>query len=357
MTADLANRSRPPTLDSLSLSLAARDLRLVRGWPRDEQHLLFEAIGPQGTVAGQWFASAARAAHVVSKTPGAEQVGTVVLQPKGADRRLPFLPQYLNLPGTVLIAHRPERRAVFSLTRGAGPRAQVMFTKVVRRDKVEGLARSARLAAALPLRTPDVLAVNEAQGSVTTAMLTGAPLHELLGQNDSIEACLAAGTALAQLHRVPPPHGLVRHGPDEERRTAGRWKHLARSHGLPLAFSDSAGPRAELSGIEVPVDQLTLIHRDFHDKQILIDSWGGAGVLDFDLMAVGDPMLDLANLLVHLELRALQGVVPDAAPLQSAVLNGYQPTPDQLRRVPQYERTTWDRLAGVYAFRSVSVPT
>jgi len=357
MTTFHPGRTGTSTLESISLALATRGLRLLRGWPRDEQHLLLEAAGPQGTVAGQWFGSSARAAQVASETPGAEQVGSVVLQPNGADRKLPFLSRYLSLPGAVLIAHRPERRAVLRLTRGSDTEGSAVFSKLVRQDKVAGLARTARMAAALPARTPEVLTVNEAQGSVTTAALPGVPLHDLLKGNSSTSACRAAGTALAQLHRAAPPSGLTLHGPLEERRIAARWKHLADSHRLPLALLGCATRKAEVSPLKVPTDELTLIHRDFHDKQILIGPEGNAGLLDFDLMAIGDPMLDLANLLVHLELRSVQGLMANTLELQSAVLEGYLPTSEQLRRVPYYEQTTWDRLAAVYAFRCLLVPT
>lgn len=367
MTVASSGRSKASTLEVLSSSLALRRLRLQRSWPRDEQHLLFEAVGPDGTVAGQWFASSARAARVALATTGAEQLGSIVLQPAGADRRLAFLSQYVNVKGTVLIAHRPERRAVLRLTtdtdrsRWKGG-TRTVFTKLVRRGKVAALARTAGMAAVLPARTPQVLAVDESAGSVTTAALPGVSLHDLLGSNDAIPACLAAGAALARLHRAPLPSGLTVHRSADERRVVARWRHLADSHGLQLASFDSAGnptalPPDELAQHEVAAEERTLIHRDFHDKQIIIDSHGTAGVLDFDLMAVGDPMLDLANLLVHLKLRAVQGLVADAPTLRAAVLVGYQPTPEQQRRMPALEQTTWARLAAVYAFRCPGVAT
>jgi hypothetical protein len=61
--------------------------------------------------------------------------------------------------------------------------------------------------------------------------------------------------------------------------------------------------------------------------------------------------MDLANFLAHLDLRVRQGLVPDAAPLRAAVLEGYQPTPGQLAQLHHHERTTWQRLSAVYAFR------
>jgi aminoglycoside phosphotransferase (APT) family kinase protein len=94
-----------------------------------------------------------------------------------------------------------------------------------------------------------------------------------------------------------------------------------------------------------------LIHRDLHDLQVLIDDHGSVGVLDFDLMAIGDPALDLANLLAHLDLRQRQGLIDDAAPLRRAVQRGYAPGAPLAGRVPGYEALARQRLAAVYAFR------
>ena len=337
-------------LAQIEATLTSRGLRLRRSWPRDEEHLLLEAVGSQGTVAGQWFAEAVRAARVADQTPGANRVGQVVLQPAGADRRLRFLRNYAGLPTAVLVAHRPERRAVVRL--GTEPRTR--YTKLVRRDRVPALADAARVAATLPVPTPRVLAVDEPHGSVTTAALAGVALHELLGTPAAVDACIAAGVALARIHAAPVPVGLSRHGLAEERAVRDHWRGLAARYGLALPGvpTDLEVP-AEAADAAAP----TLIHRDFHDKQVVIGPDGRAGVLDFDLMAVGDPMLDLGNLLAHLYLRAAQGLILQPGRVRVAVLQGYQPTSAQLRRLPTYERLAADRLAAVYAFRPPDLVT
>ena len=68
-------------------------------------------------------------------------------------------------------------------------------------------------------------------------------------------------------------------------------------------------------------------------------------------MAIGDPALDLANLLAHLDRRQRQGLVDDAAPLRRAVLRGYELAEALTRRIPGYEALARRRLAAVYAFR------
>lgn len=126
-----------------------------------------------------------------------------------------------------------------------------------------------------------------------------------------------------------------------------RWVRHAHEHGVGPA---GLGEQATALGLPSTSERV-LLHRDLHDKQVLVDEAGEVGVLDFDLLAAGDPALDLGNLLAHLDLRAAQGLVVDAAPLRAAVLAGYGPSGAVLSRLPAYERATRLRLAAVYAFR------
>jgi aminoglycoside phosphotransferase (APT) family kinase protein len=335
------------TLDDVQQLLGAHGLQLRRAWPRDENQLLLEAGREAYTVAGQWFASRQRATEVTRKTPGAEQLGRVVLQPGGADRRLAGLRSLLDREGAELVAHRPERRAVVRLP--ASGATSLAYAKVVRPTVLAAVAQTSRAAADLPVRTPAVLQVDDEVGAVVTAALPGRTLHDLLATPAAPAACRAAGRALAQLHRAPVPPGLARHEDGDERAVVRRWQQLAQLHGLAAAFPV---PEPDVGAAAADRDEEpTLIHRDFHDKQVVVDDDGEVGVLDFDLMALGSPLVDLANVLVHLELRVLQGLVADAAPLRTAVLEGYGASDAQLRALPRYERVTWERLAAVYAFR------
>jgi aminoglycoside phosphotransferase (APT) family kinase protein len=270
-----------------------------------------------------------------------------VLQPGGADRRLEGLGILLEREGAQLVAHRPERRAVVRLP--AGQPGSVAYAKVVRPTVLAAVARTTRAAADLPVRTPAVLQVDEEAAAVVTAALPGRTLHDLLDSSVAVAACRSAGRALAQLQRTPVPSWLPRHEDGDEQAVVRRWQQLAELHGLAPAFA--LPPAAAAAPDEDEDEDPVLIHRDFHDKQVVVDDDGEVGVLDFDLMALGSPLLDLANLLVHLDLRALQGLVRDAGPLRAAVLEGYGATEAQVARLARYERGTWQRLAAVYAFR------
>jgi len=95
------------------------------------------------------------------------------------------------------------------------------------------------------------------------------------------------------------------------------------------------------------------LHRDFHDKQVFIDAAGRAGILDFDTMALGEPALDVANMLVHLELRALQHrCSPEAAgQAAEAFMEAYRPEAPVRQRLAAYEAATRLRLACLYTWR------
>ncbi|MCE7989995.1 MAG: hypothetical protein DYG89_53290 [Caldilinea sp. CFX5] len=95
-----------------------------------------------------------------------------------------------------------------------------------------------------------------------------------------------------------------------------------------------------------------LLHRDFYDKQVFVTADGEVGLLDFDTLAVGEAALDLANGLVHFELRAWQkrctwAQAADAA----ALLAHYQPSHQVEQRLAAYVDATRLRLACVYACR------
>ena len=277
-----------------------------------------------------------------------------MLQPRGADRKLPGLVPLLRRGGAELVAHRPERRAVVRLPAGS-PHA-VEYAKVVRPGVLADVARTAAAAAALPLRTPTVVGVDDVTHAVITAACRAGPCTTCSPRPTRPPRAGPPGRPWLELHRTPVPDGLRRHDDEDERAVVRRWQHLAEVHGLPPAFPV---PDADPGADEAPAAgrATALLHRDFHDKQVVVDDDGALGLLDFDLMAVGPPALDLANILVHLDLRVRQGLVADAAPLRSAVLEGYQPGEDQLAELPRRERATWQRLAAVYAFRPLRSAT
>ncbi|HEY9291681.1 MAG TPA: phosphotransferase [Microlunatus sp.] len=321
-------------------SLNADGLRLRRSWPRSAGRLLLEVADPTGArIAGQWFANPEQAHSVARHTPGSSRRGSVVLQPGGADRKLTPLTELLTRRGHRLVAHRPERRAV--ITTGDS------YLKVLRPQRQPAAVARARTAEGLGLRVPRVVADDPVIGSLTTRALPGVPLTDLLAGDSATNACLAVGRSLARLHETPIPAagadtGLERHGPDDELAVLDRWLGHARDHRLPT------GP-VDVPRLPQP-HRWTLIHRDFHDGQVIMDN-DRVGILDFDLLAIGDPALDLANFLAHLGLRAEQGLLSDPDTAIAATLAGYCPDPAVRAALPGYLSAANARLRVVYAFR------
>lgn len=342
---------------------AAEGLALSRCAPRGDDRLLADFRTPRGeVVAGQWHADPARAAAVARRTaavagPGDVTVtgGHLVLQRGGADRRLPVLRDLARAPGAVLVSHRPERRGVVRLADGD-------YTKVVPPSKIGTVASTSSATATpadLALQLPTVVDVDATRGTVTTRGLPGRTLALRLADRSVSDGDLAAdlvdvGAGLRSFHHAPWPQGPS--GPHDaaaELDVTRGW--LARATAFGLLPREAWEPRLRSAAARLSGDPPTLVrvHRDLHDKQLVLAAGRPPGLLDLDLATSGEAALDLANLLAHLELRQLQGRcdVTRARVCAEAFLSGYAPDPRTRARIDGYHATTRCRLAAVYAFR------
>ncbi|HET7326883.1 MAG TPA: phosphotransferase [Nocardioidaceae bacterium] len=338
----------------------AAGLALRKAIPKGPDQLLLELTDACGRlVAGQWRREPAQAADIADRLramygpDSATLLGAgVVIAHDGADRRLSSLHQQARRPGSRLLAHRAERRGVVRHADGS-------FVKVVRPSQVSQLVASLIPADVAGLVFPTVTGVEAGAGCVRTAALPGRGLHELLQDTElsdhEVDAALQqVGAAVAELHHTPAGRVLSTHGAQDELAVARGWLEAATEFGLlsPSCWTDGLRvARRLLSG--QPSTSVRL-HRDLHDKQLLIASGAPVGLLDLDLSAAGEPALDLANLLTHLELRHLQGLVDQTRwqSAQAALLDGYRPGPSTLSRLPGYRQVARLRLAAVYAFRT-----
>ncbi|WP_026874989.1 hypothetical protein [Jiangella gansuensis] len=343
---------RPP--DRLRHPRTTATLTVRRAWPRGAGHVLLDLGGADGSrCAGQWFADPDRRASVAAATPGAVDLPDdgVVLQPGGADRRLPVLAELVRRPGSRLLVHRPERRAVVRL-RWDG---EVAYAKVVRPGRSADLAERLGTLGGGPFAVPRVLDHRPDDGVVVLSELPGPTLHEAGAEpgRDVTAAWRSAGEALRHLQDgAGGPVPGARHDAADEVTVSARWATAAADFGLlpAAAVADALDGTSPL--VSSPPGPEGVLHRDLHDKQLVL-SPDGLGLLDLDTLAVGERALDVANLLVHLDLRVAQGLLTArrSALARAAFLDGAALDARTSRRVPAYAWAARVRLAGVYAFR------
>jgi aminoglycoside phosphotransferase (APT) family kinase protein len=346
-------------------------LALRRAWPRGPGHLLLEYAGAAGDIVpGQWIAERGERRRVAEETsrcaraqkPVLLDAAGVLLQPGGADRRLPGLADVLARPGASLVAHRPERRAVVRLS----PAASAMgnghggerYARVLRPARLADSLAAARhlIESSTGFVLPKIFETDEPRGVVVWSALAGATLHELMGDAQRLVAAMhEAGAALRALHATPAPPGAPAHGARAEGDLLREQIVLLEALD-PESYGRVAGAlRPVLVALDGPPCGEVTLHRDLHDKQIVIDGRGRPGLLDFDTAARGEPALDVANMLAHLDLRLMQGrcALPaaQAASVSAAFVAGYGASPAVLGRIPVYRAAALLRLACVYSYR------
>ena len=341
------------------LRISAGLLSLRRAWPRDAGHLLLEyACAGGATIAGQWFADAKRLAYVARETarsseaPSAVITGThVLLQARGADRQLPGLAPLVAHSAAELLVHRPERRAVVRLRNG-----DTRYVKVVRPERVEAITAAGMVverAAGSAFLAPRLLSSDTASGTIVWSALSGTPLHNLIGSDAIAPVMREVGVALKALHSILPPTGCSTYSAEQE----ASWLRgsLVRAEEFVPSFARRIRHVVPdvLSNLARGSSPTALLHRDFFDKQVIVQPDGRLGILDFDTLAVGEPALDVANAAVHMELRAIQGLcsMAHADAAIAALIEGYRLSPSVRSRIPAYADGARLRLAFLYAYR------
>ena len=336
-------RTRPVRVPETVPDADGRPLRVRRAWPADGTRLVLELEDEHGRV---------RAGEAA---PGAGRPWAVRVLPHGEDPRLPGLAAAAAAGGRVVV-HRHRRRAVVGtpdrfvkfLARGRAARVAELS------DRLHGLGTAAGFA------VPAVLA--RAEDRVEFSVLPGRSLHELgaAGRNDAYRAAWAEWARCwpALATAAPGTEPLPAHTAEDEARTLARWAGrleafpglLEAPPGAVAAWARRIG--AELSALPADRRGRVVLHRDLHDQQLLFDG-ARLGLLDFDTAALGEPELDLANLSVHLELRAAQGLLEPAlrAAGQEAVTAVARVLGADPGRLAVHAEATRLRLACVYAFR------
>jgi aminoglycoside phosphotransferase (APT) family kinase protein len=98
----------------------------------------------------------------------------------------------------------------------------------------------------------------------------------------------------------------VHYGVAEELDLLRRW--LAFAARVRPSIPALLGPRVDRlakDAVECEPHDPVPIHRDFHDKQVIVDG-RSATLIDFDTVRAGDAAQDVGNFLAHIQLGAVQ---------------------------------------------------
>lgn len=332
---------------------------VLRGWPRSHTHVLLELDTPSGSRGAEWWADARSAHEAAGHLPAAQVLDGVLIHPRTCDPELPRFAERLAA-GEQVVVHRPGRRAVL---RAGHPQAP--FTKVTRRRRApDAVARHTSVQAVIGADARTAPILDHGPDWISTGALPGRTLLAL-GRDASVSGAELAGAwhmlgrALQALHAASPdraPQLDDWHGPTHEVATTRRWLDPVLGWGM-LPQIDPAGIDALLAPLqEVPCGQVRtgLLHRDLHDQQVLIapGHWR-PGLLDLDTAAWGEPALDVANVLAHLDLRVRQDLLTPwrAAAAREAFLGALGPDSTTWSRVGAYLMAARLRLSAVYALR------
>jgi hypothetical protein len=204
------------------------------------------------------------------------------------------------------------------------------------------------------LRVPTLVVHDPRRGLLEMEELPGAPIRLDL---DQVDAFFRIGHGLRAFQGMAPDGRLGTHDrPAEMSLLSTLAERVLELRGrLPEGWA-SAEQLLRCNVPSRPPTELVLTHRDLHDGQLLVDE-GGIGLLDFDLLCLAEPVLDVANLSAHLRLRAIQGIAGASETaveeLSAALLDGLDRSAEQgfSESLRFYQATTFLRLSLVYFLR------
>lgn len=259
-----------------------------------------------------------------------------------------------------IVGYKPTRRCSlrYRLHSGDG-RGSTIFGKVLPADLYYRLHNLHRQAAEVGERERwEMLRFARPAGRVGAWKMiwwrraAGRSLFHLLECEELAAASARVGWALAELHASSldwrSTHLAVR-----ELATLTGWiSAVSRVEPEERSWLEEAHRRLIRGALGSGPITLVPAHRDFYDKQILVDG-DRVTVLDLETAALAEPELDVANFLAHLELRRMQGRSFDLESTAEAFLAGYssRSRPPDRRRLGWYRCSTLTRLACVYALR------
>lgn len=264
----------------------------------------------------------------------------------------PLLKQagYTPVAPPQLFRHKPGRRAIIRYDAAPQPLLGKMQRKGLDRRtiRLHRQLRAAGLDGSPPLRVevPDVVVTSPELGLWAMPQLPGEMLDPR--QHDD-GAFFASGKALAHFHSSSVDCDRV-------------WTMQDEADVLARALAEVASARPDLGrdmqritekarGMidDCPLSGQVLLHRDFYPDQVLVRQ-EGIVLLDLDLVAVGEPAIDLGNFIAHLRELSLRlhSRLDAFAGQGEAFLSGYacvRPLPLPMAIEHMGEISLWRHLA------------
>jgi aminoglycoside phosphotransferase (APT) family kinase protein len=219
------------------------------------------------------------------------------------------------------------------------------------------IGREHRVLAALqptPVPTPAVIALTTDEAVTNAPLLLMEYVDGLVvddmptaeGLTPHLRSAIGQGMihALGAIHAVDLEatglSDLASHKPYAARqlkRWSGQWE-AARTRELPEV--DELARR--LADAAPEQRELTLVHGDFHLRNVIVDPGDGSvrAVLDWELCTLGDPLADLGGLLAYWP----EGGDPPGAPFLAPTLPGF---PDRSELIEMYGRATGRDLSSL----------
>lgn len=305
---------------------------------------------------GGWYCLSGKKSDPVVNWHHLEEDGTLKKLEAMSDKRLPVMAsacsRWISSGYSVqLMAWRVGSRAIFKLRRNHVS----CYAKIFRKDR-QILERwkhfSGQIPGDLP-SVPQIIEWNEKDKILITDERPGFSLHHLWSTGVWMPTHLEVlRSVLELLGSSPAPESLPCHQVADEISILGtRLEVFQRILKRPHAEAEPLVRSTIERLLELDEVEMSLAHRDLHDKQMVV-STSGISLIDLDLLARADPALDRGNIIAHCRLRALQGLPVPWKKVASSIA-----ADSRLRKISPAHLQAWTgaslcRLALIYSRRT-----
>ena len=305
---------------------------------------------------GGWYCLAGNKADPVVDWHHLDEKGTRTKLDAMSDKRLPVMAtacaRWISSGYSVqLQAWRVGSRAIFKLRRNHIS----YYAKIFRKDR-HLLERWKHLSGQSPGNhpaVPEIIDWNEEEKVLVTEERPGFSLHHLWTTGVWMPAHLEVlRSALTWLGSSPAPESLPCHQVADEisilrTRLEVFQRVLKRPHTEAEPLVTSAIERL----LDLDEVEMSLAHRDLHDKQMIVSA-SGTSLIDLDLLARADPALDSGNIIAHCRLRALQGLPVPWKEVASSIAEDTRTRGISPAHLQAWTGATLCRLALIYSRRA-----